>query len=289
MLANMSSSQPEVVVEKMPRRRSLLLMAALLAAPTGAAGQPAPRQRPPAARPRPAPKPLVVIDPGHGGKDPGAIGISGTHEKRIALAAALDLKRALERGGKVRVAMTRTNDRFVPLEARVRFAQSRGAAMFVSVHADAADSTAVRGASVYTLSAGATDRLAEAIARRENRADRFAAPAFRDVTPEVARILASLVRRETATGSVRMARRMVAEFDREQDVALLTNPHRKAGFVVLQAPDVPSVLVEMGFMSNRADEAKLRRPAYRRRVVAAMQRAIEAELATRAEGAPVPA
>jgi N-acetylmuramoyl-L-alanine amidase len=275
----MAILQLEVVVPKMPRRRSLLLMVALLGAPAGAMATPAPRQRPAAPRPRPAPKPLVVIDPGHGGKDPGAIGVSGTYEKRIALAASLDLKRALERGAKVRVAMTRANDRFVPLEARVRFAQARGAAMFVSIHADAADSAAVRGASVYTLSAAATDRLADSLARRENRADRFSTPAFRDVSPEVARILASLVRRETATGSVKMARRMVGEFDREPDVALLSNPHRKAGFVVLQAPDVPSVLVEMGFMSNRADEAKLRRPAYRRRVVAAMHRAIEAQLA----------
>jgi N-acetylmuramoyl-L-alanine amidase len=285
MLADMALLQPEVVVEKMPRRRSLLLMAALLATPpahragAAAAAPPAQRAAPAPRRPAAPAKPLVVIDPGHGGKDPGAIGVSGTHEKRIALAAALDLKRALERGAKVRVAMTRANDRFVPLEARVRFAQSRGAAMFVSVHADAAEAASVRGASVYTLAAGATDRLADSLARRENRADRFAAPTFRDVSPEVARILASLVRRETASGSVRIARRIVSEFDREREVELLTNPHRKAGFVVLQAPDVPSVLVEMGFMSNRADEAKLRKPEYRRRVVAAMQRAIEAQLA----------
>jgi len=300
MLANMAILQLEVVGEKMPRRRSLLLMAALLATPhplsRGAGAAPAPATRPnppmpnaPARRPAPAKppaaKPLVVIDPGHGGKDPGAIGVSGTHEKRIALAACLDLKRALERSGKLRVAMTRANDRFVPLEARVRFAQARGAAMFVSVHADAADSASVRGASVYTLSAGATDRLADSLARRENRADRFATPTFRDVSPEVARILASLVRRATATGSTRIARKLVAEFDREPDVGLLSNPHRKAGFVVLQAPDIPSVLVEMGFMSNRADEAKLRRPEYRRKVVTAMARAIQAQLADASHGA----
>ncbi|MCC7282245.1 MAG: N-acetylmuramoyl-L-alanine amidase [Acetobacteraceae bacterium] len=267
----------------MPRRRTLLLMAALLAAPpllprAGNAAQ-APARRPPAPpRPPRAPKPLVVIDPGHGGKDPGAIGVSGTHEKRIVLAACLDLKRTLERGGKLRVAMTRANDRFVPLEGRVRFAQARGAALFVSVHADATESPAVRGASVYTLSAGASDRLADSLARRENRSDRFGMPDFQDVNPEVARILASLVRRETATGSVRLARKLVAEFDREPEVGLLGNPHRKAGFVVLQAPDIPSVLVEMGFMSNRLDESKLRKPEYRRKLVAAMSRAIHAQL-----------
>ena len=283
MLANIIVFLAEVVVEKMPRRRSLLLLAALLAAPRAPALAAAPRPRehtarPPAA-PKPPPKPLVVLDAGHGGKDPGAIGISGTYEKRVVLAAALELKRALERGAKVRVAMTRARDRFVPLEGRVRFAQARGAALFVSLHADAADDASVRGASVYTLSAGASDRLAASLARRENQADRFGGPEFRDVSPEVARILASLVRRETTTGSVRLARRLVEEFDREAEVPLLGNPHRKAGFVVLQAPDIPCVLVEMGFMSNRIDEAKLRKPEYRRKVVTAMGRAIEAQVA----------
>ncbi len=274
--------------QKMPRRRSLLLLAALLAAPRAPAlaAAPAPRQGQP--RAPVAPKPLVVLDAGHGGKDPGAIGITGTYEKRIVLAAALELKRALERSAKVRVAMTRSNDRFVPLEGRVRFAQSRGAALFVSMHADAADSANVRGASVYTLSGSATDRLAASLARRENQADRFSGPEFRDVSPEVARILASLVRRETSTGSVRLAKRMVDEFDRAPDVPLLTNPHRKAGFVVLQAPDIPSVLVEMGFMSNRVDEAKLKKPEYRRKVVIAMQRAIEAQVLAQAENSPQP-
>lgn len=266
----------------MLRRRNLLILAGLLATPdaaTAASPRRTNRRRPPAA-PKPLPKPLVVLDAGHGGKDPGAIGISGTHEKRIVLAAALELKRTLERGAKVRVAMTRANDRFVPLAARVRFAQARKAVLFVSLHADAADSAAVRGASIYTLSAGASDRLAASLALRENRADRFGGPEFQAVTPEVARILASLVQRETAGGSVRLAKRLVAEFDREPQVPLLANPHRKAGFVVLQAPDIPSVLVEMGFMSNRIDERKLRDPGYRRKVAAAMGRAIEAELAT---------
>jgi N-acetylmuramoyl-L-alanine amidase len=261
----------------MPRRRSLIGLVLLLASPAAAT----PRS-PPAARPRrapAAPRPLVVLDPGHGGKDPGAIGLSGTHEKRVVLAAALALRQALERGAKVRVAMTRAADRFVPLEGRVRLAQARGAALFVSIHADAADSAGVRGASVYTLAAGASDSLASALAQRENRADRFAGPAFQDVSPEVARILASLVRRETATGSVNLAKQLVSEFDREPAVPLLSNPHRKAGFVVLQAPDIPSVLVELGFLTNRADEARLRRPAHRLALVRAMARAIEAQVA----------
>jgi N-acetylmuramoyl-L-alanine amidase len=266
----------------MPRRRTLLALALAWGAPLPLAATPAPSRAP---RRPVATRPLVMLDPGHGGKDPGAIGLSGSHEKRLVLAAALELRRALERGGRLRVAMTRASDRFVPLEARVRLAQARGAALFVSVHADAADSRAVRGASVYTLGAGASDALAAELARRENRADRFAAPHFRDVSPEVARILASLVRRETAYGSVRLARTLVAEFDRAPDVPLLTNPHRRAGFVVLQAPDIPSVLVELGFLSNAADEARLRRPAHRRALVAAMARAIETHVAGRGTAA----
>jgi N-acetylmuramoyl-L-alanine amidase len=256
----------------MLRRRPLLGLPVLLLLPAAAGA--APRQaRRESARPPAAPKPLVVLDPGHGGKDPGCIGAIGTYEKRIVLAAGLELKRQLERGGKVRVAMTRGNDRFVPLESRVRFAQARGAALFVSIHADAAEAAGVRGASVYTLAARASDPLAAGLARRENRADRFRGPDFREVSPEVARILSSLVRRETVVGSQRIARGLVGALDDATD--MLPNSHRQAGFVVLQAPDIPSALVELGFLSNRADEAKLRQPAHRVKLATAMCRAIE--------------
>lgn len=246
-----------------------LSLSLLLPATAGAAPRrPRRESRAPAAQ-----KPLVVLDPGHGGKDPGCIGAAGTHEKRIVLAAGLELKRQLDRGGKVRVAMTRGNDRFVPLEARVRFAQARGAALFVSIHADAADTAAVRGASVYTLAARASDPLAAGLARRENRADRFQGPEFREVSPEVARILSSLVRRETVAGSQRIARGLVGALD--DATTMLPNSLRQAGFVVLQAPDIPSALVELGFLSNRADEARLRQPAHRLKLARAMSRAIE--------------
>lgn len=245
---------------------SLLLPAAAAAAPRQAR-----RESP---RAQPAPKPLVVLDPGHGGKDPGCIGAARTQEKRIVLAAGLELRRQLERGAKVRVVMTRANDRFVPLESRVRFAQARGAALFVSIHADAAETASVRGASVYTLAARASDPLAAGLARRENRADRFSGPDFREVSPEVARILSSLVRRETVVGSQRIARGLVGALDDATD--MLPNSHRQAGFVVLQAPDIPSALVELGFLSNRADEARLRQPAHRVKLATAMRHAIEA-------------
>jgi N-acetylmuramoyl-L-alanine amidase len=221
----------------------------------------------------PARVPLVMLDPGHGGRDPGAIGPARTQEKHITLSAAVQLRRALEQGGKVRVAMTRTRDVFVPLPNRVRAAQRAGADLFVSLHADALDDRSVRGASIYTLSERASDPLAERVARNENQADRFAGPEFAGVSSEAAQILISLVRRDTLNGAARMARLAVANLSR--DVAMLPNSHRFAGFVVLKAPEVPSVLVEMGFISNRQDENLLRRPEHRRIVADALARSIE--------------
>lgn len=245
-----------------------ILPAAFLA---GRAEAAAPRRAP-----TPAPArtlPLVMLDPGHGGKDPGAIGVSGTYEKHIALATARELQRLLTATGQYRVELTRTRDVFIPLRSRVELAQRRGARLFVSMHADAIDNHAVRGASVYTLADGASDAQTAALARRENAADRFGGPSFRDAPPEVGRILASLVRQETRIGSARMSRSVVGEFGR--DLRLLQNPARHAAFMVLRAADIPSVLVEMGFMSNREDEAALRQPAHRIRVATAMKRAVD--------------
>lgn len=217
----------------------------------------------------PAALPLVVLDPGHGGRDPGAVGASGTQEKHIALAAAAELRRVLEASGRCRVAMTRTTDRFVPLGDRVEFARRREAALFVSLHADSAPGA--RGASVYTLGEG-SDALANALARRENLADRAGGLRLPSVPPEVQAILLSLMRAETRAGSTRMARLAVRELG--EDVRLLSNAHRQAGFVVLKAPEIPSVLVEMGFLSNPGDEAALRRPEHRARVARALARAV---------------
>ena len=241
-----------------------------------AAASPAPTAQA-AARPSvtasPNTQPLVMLDPGHGGKDPGAIGISGTHEKNIALAAALELRRQLLASGRYRVEMTRARDVFVALDERVSRAQARKAALFVSLHADALPDPGVRGASVYTLATTASDAQTAALARRENSADRYGGAAFRDVPPEVGRILSSLVRQETRVGSARVAEALVRDLDR--DTKLLPNPSRHAGFVVLKAADIPSVLVEMGFMSNREDEAGLRQPQHRVRVASAMKRAVD--------------
>ena len=187
----------------------LLPGAALAAAATSSRSAPAAPARQ-GARP---PPPLVMLDPGHGGKDPGAIGFSGTYEKQVSLAAAFELKRQLEAQGRYRVALTRTRDAFIPLDERVAKAQAHGAALFVSMHADALSDHTVRGASVYTLADTASDAQTAALAQRENSADRAAGAGF-NASPEVARILASLVRRETRIGSSRLARNLVGSLDR---------------------------------------------------------------------------
>lgn len=229
--------------------------------------------------------PLVVLDPGHGGKDPGAIGVTGTYEKHVAFAAALELRQQLERGGRCRVELTRGRDVFIPLHDRVGFAQRRGAALFMSLHADALTDSRVRGASVYTLSDRASDAQTAALAQRENSADRFGGPNFRDMPPAIANILGSLVRQETRAGSARMAHRLVGTL--KPEIGMLTHPSRQAGFMVLRAVDIPSVLVEMGFMSNPQDEAALRLPAHRARVASALQRAVENFLAGAEHGARI--
>ncbi len=253
----------------LPRR---LLLALAISAPGTALARTAARPAPSAS----APLPLVMLDPGHGGKDPGAVGVSGTYEKQVALAAAHELRRQLILGGRCRVELTRERDVFIPLQDRVAIAQRRAAALFVSLHADAVSDSGVRGASVYTLADTASDPQTAALARRENSADRFGGPNFQDMPPAVANILASLVRQETRLGSARVARQLVGSLP---EIGLLAHPSRHAGFMVLRAADIPSVLVEMGFMSNSGDEAALRRPEHRGRVAGALRRAIEGFLA----------
>jgi len=221
--------------------------------------------------------PLVVIDPGHGGKDPGAIGITGIYEKHVALATAIELETLLLASQQYRVAMTRTRDRFIPLGDRVDFAQSRDADLFVSLHADAMPNPAVRGASVYTMADRASDRQTAALADSENSADRFAGRNFDREPPMVANILHSLLQQETKRGSARMAQSVVSNFGGE--LPLLPHPSRHARFLVLRAADIPSVLVEMGFMSNHQDEEALHSPDHRKLVAASMKRAVDAYFA----------
>ena len=218
--------------------------------------------------------PLVVIDPGHGGYDPGAIGRRGTEEKRLTLAAAQALRRKLQEGGKCRVAMTRERDEFISLADRVAFARTRDAALLISLHADSAPGA--KGASVYTLAETASDPFAAALAQRENNADLAGGLSLPSVPPEVQAILLSLMRQETLGDSARFARVAVRELTRA--VPILPKPRREAGFIVLKAPEVPSVLVEMGFLSDPEDEAALRQPEHRALIAASLARAVEAWL-----------
>jgi N-acetylmuramoyl-L-alanine amidase len=214
-----------------------------------------------------------MLDPGHGGKDPGAIGVSGTYEKHVALATAGELARLLKESGRYRVELTRQTDDFIPLDDRVGIAQAKGAHLFMSIHADALVDHGVRGASVYTLASSASDAQSAALAARENASDRYGGANVTGISPHVAQILVSLVQHETRVGSARLQQSAVASLGR--DLQLLENPSRHAAFAVLKAADIPSVLVEMGFMSNRTDEAALREPAHRATVAVALHRAID--------------
>lgn len=217
--------------------------------------------------------PVIVIDPGHGGVDPGATGVSGTYEKHITLAMARELKTMLERNGRYRVHLTRDRDVFIRLRERIAIARAQGADLFISLHADAVQNPLIRGLSVYTLSRNASDAEAQALAEKENKADLIAGIDLTHESADVANILIDLAQRETMNRSAGFATELVDEVGQEMD--LLGNTHRFAGFAVLKAPDVPAVLVEMGYLSNEAEEKMLRQPQYRARLAKSVAKAVE--------------
>ena len=219
------------------------------------ANKPAPKS---VKKPTPLPRPkLIFIDPGHGGRDPGAQGIRGTQEKAVVMAIARELQRELLAGNRYRVLLTRTTDSFVALRERVARAQSAKADLFLSLHADSHDNPDVRGASVYTLSEEATDREAAALAARENRADAVVSGMkLSDKDDNVARTLVAMSQRGTVNDSRRLAETIVQSFSRN-GVRLLPRTHRQAGFAVLTSPDIPAALVELGYLSNPQDEKLL--------------------------------
>ncbi len=217
--------------------------------------------------------PVIVIDPGHGGVDPGATGVSGIYEKHITLAMAREMKAVLEKNGRYRVHLTRDRDVFIRLRDRVAIARSQGADLFISLHADAVQNPQIRGLSVYTLSQNASDNEAQTLAEKENKADLIAGVDLTHETPDVAGILIDLAQRETMNRSAGFATELVDEVGQEMD--LLGNTHRFAGFAVLKAPDVPAVLVEMGYLSNDFEEKQLRQPQYRARLAKAIATAVE--------------
>ena len=217
-------------------------------------------------------RPLIVLDAGHGGIDTGAAGSEGTLEKHITLDFASLLKRKLEATGLFEVRLTRDDDVFVALDSRMAFARRVAADLFVSIHADAAPQSFVRGATVYTVSERASDADAAAVAAQENRSDVIAGVDLDETPDDVADILIDLARRETKTMSHRAAEAMIAAMSGH--TMLNSNPHRYAGFRVLRAHDVPSVLVELGYMTNRHDEALMLSEEWRDGTAEAMVQAI---------------
>lgn len=218
-------------------------------------------------------RPVIAIDAGHGGVDPGAIGPSGIYEKALVLAYAQDLKRRIEAGGRYRVYMTRDDDVFIRLRDRVAQAQASNADLFISLHANTHRKRNLRGASVYTLSENASDAEAAALAAKENRADVIAGINLSDQPEVVSKILIDLAQRETMNQSKAFANLLIKEL--AQTGTVLRNSHRSAGFAVLKSPTVPSVLLELGYMSNKGEEKLLRSESHRQKVVGSVLNAID--------------
>ena len=226
---------------------------------------------------KPAPKPvrhLIAIDAGHGGRDPGAIASNGLREKTLALAFARELRTVLVESGRYQVVMTRDGDRKIRLKRRVVIARNAGADLFLSIHLDRLENRDVRGASVYTLSDEASDVETAELAARENKADIVADVDLTDGYDEdVAKVLISLVQQNTMNCSAALAATLLPELERV--APLIRRPHRFGDFRVLKAPDIPSVLVELGFLSNDQDAERLTSKTHRRALAGAILNALD--------------
>ena len=242
----------------------------------------------PAVSERPADaQPVVVLDPGHGGVDPGARSANGVDEKDVVLEFAKRLKKKLEASEQYEVFMTREDDTFLPLKERVSYAQKKGAGLFLSIHADyfPTEIDDARGATVYTLSEKASDAEARALAAKENFSDAIAGVALpKDSDEVVTNILIDLAQRETNNRSVVFARSIVGQLAAKG--RLHTKQLRSAGFRVLKAPDVPSVLLELGFLSNAEDEKQLTDETWRDRMAVSVAGAIDGYFSKRIARAP---
>jgi len=216
---------------------------------------------------------LIALDAGHGGKDPGATGINGTDEKVITLKMAKQLKELLEATGRYEVLMVRKDDTLIPLRKRIEIARAANADLFISLHADHNDNRHMRGASVYTLSETASDAEAAALATRENKEDLITGVDLSHQSQMVTSILIDLAQRETKNMSARFAGYVTKEL--AQTTRMIYDSHRFAGFAVLKSPDVPSILVELGYLSNELDEKDLVSERHRRRMAKAILRAID--------------
>ncbi|KAB2697521.1 N-acetylmuramoyl-L-alanine amidase [Brucella intermedia] len=215
----------------------------------------------------------IMIDPGHGGIDSGAESLSGIKEKDLTLAFGQALRDRLAQDKNIKVLMTREDDTFLRLSERVRIARQHEADLFISIHADTINQHDIRGATVYTISDKASDSVARAMAERENKSDTLAGAAPEE-QPEVTDILLDLTRRETHTFSLSFAEKVIHSL--QGQVNLINNPHRFAGFQVLRAPDVPSVLIEIGYLSNAEDEKLISNPEWRKKLADRLAIAIKA-------------
>lgn len=216
-------------------------------------------------------KKIIVLDPGHGGQDPGAISRSGRFEKNLTLKMAKELRNKLEKAG-YRVVMTRDRDVAIPLRKRIDKAHQAKGDLFISIHADSALNTKAKGLSIYTISERASDKEAEALAERENKADIILGLDLGDYQPEVSNILIDLAKRDTMAKSSLYADLVVGEMKKK--VKLVPNAHRFAGFVVLKSPNIPSVLLEMGYLSNKEEEKLLQKSSYRAKLAEALTKAV---------------
>ena len=236
-------------------------------------GRPPQRTVVPSSRSKRNKKVVIMIDPGHGGVDPGAISRSGAWEKHIVLAFSKELRRQLVATGKFDVRLTRHRDVFIRLRQRIAKARAVGANLFLSIHADSIHNRRVRGTSVYTLSKRASDKEAAALARKENKSDLIAGVDLKKQSSDVVNILIDLAQRETMNESAVFAQQLVSEMAKVRK--MLRNTHRFAGFAVLKAPDIPSVLIELGYLSNRTDEKLLLDPKQHRRMASSITRALQ--------------
>jgi len=218
---------------------------------------------------KPAKRPVIVIDPGHGGTDPGAIGVRGTHEKTITTKAANELAARLRKSGRYTVYLTRTSDKYVEHDDRIRIARMKQADLFISIHADSAGKSA-KGATVYTLA----DRAKGRQKRIVNNQNWILDVDLSAQSDPVGDILVDLAQRKTKSQSDAFAEILLNELSGRVD--LIGNSHRRAGYYVLLAPDVPAVLLELGYLSNKEDERRLKTKAYRNKITAGVERAIDA-------------
>ena len=219
--------------------------------------------------------PIIVIDAGHGGKDPGTIGdYARTKEKNITLSYAKELKKNLDNTKRYKVFLTRDDDFFIPLHQRVEKARKLKADLFISLHANSISEPSTSGFSIYTLSKKSSDKQAEMLAQKENRVDIIAGVNFSGASPEIMKTLIDLSQRDSMNSSSRFANTVIRVVNKSE-IKILQNSHRFAGFAVLNAPDMSSVLIELGYLSNKREEKQLNNLIYKRKIVASLTNAID--------------